>query len=85
MIFEEQLLKKLFDLDGNLCMGGASDFDLEIKDSPDYDLVTVKLNGNKAELYSRPHRKFEDVLEEIAELSDEDIASLKKAGYKWQS
>ena len=81
MLLEEKLLKKWFDLDGELSSGGSSDFDFEIKGSPGY--VIIKLNGNKAELYSRPNSKFNDVLKDVKELSDEDITALKNEGYEW--
>lgn len=81
MLFEEKLLKKLFNMDGDLCTGGKSDFDFEIKGPPGF--VIIKLNGKKAELYSRPHRKFGDVLEDSKELSDGDIVELKNQGYEW--
>lgn len=81
MVLEERLLKKWFDMDGDLSTTGYSDFDFEIKGAPGY--VIIQLNGNKAELYSRPHKKFNDVLEKVVELSDEDISSLKNEGYEW--
>lgn len=79
---EEKLLKKLFHLDGDLLTGGPSNFDFKTQDSPGY--VIVKLKGNTAELYSRPHRKFDDVLERIKQLSEDDIDVLKKEGYVWE-
>lgn len=83
MFFEEQLLKKLFNLDGELFLGGVSDFDFNIKNSPDFEYANIRLRGNKAELRCSPHPKIEAVLEGVAELSFEEIARLKKDGYKF--
>jgi len=83
MLFEEHLLKQLFDLEGELFLGGVSDFDFNLKNSDEFEYATIRLKGNKAELYCTPHPKFEATLEGVAELSYEDIARRKKEGYKF--
>lgn len=83
MLFEEELLKRLFDLEGELILGGLSDFDFKLKDSDEFEYANIRLKGNKAKLYCTSHPKFEASLEGVSELNYEDIARLKKDGYKF--
>jgi hypothetical protein len=82
MTIEEKILKKLFNMDGELCVAMDDVMDFERKKKPDY--VSVKLFGNVAELYSVLHHELEDLFITSKELSEEDIIVLKKEGYEWQ-
>lgn len=77
---EENILEKLFGIDGEHSTSGKSDFDFFVAGPPGY--VLIKLNGTNAELYFS--NEWADYLEDTKELSTEDITNLKKKGYTWQ-
>lgn len=77
--YENGLLKRLFDMDGTVTMGGASDicYDLEIG----RPLVEIRFLNGEAHLYES-HRRGEWYREDTKKLSPEDIEQLESYGYK---
>ena len=78
MSIEEKLLKKLFGINGELSTTGESDFDFQTLTN---GYVMIKLNGTKAELYTS--NEWDYCLEEVKELSGEEVKALKNEGYTW--